>query len=122
MTALANKNCSICNASSSPVRADEAKLLLQELSGWEIFNNNNVEQLSKLYTFKSYPAALKFTQQVGELAELENHHPAILTEWGKVAVRWWTHTINGLHMNDFIMAARTDLINKKAESTGQVGE
>ena len=44
----------------------------------------------------------------GELAEAEGHHPAILTEWGSVEVSWWTHKIGGLHMNDFIMAARTD--------------
>jgi 4a-hydroxytetrahydrobiopterin dehydratase len=45
---------------------------------------------------------------VGEQAEEEGHHPALLTEWGKVTVTWWTHKIGGLHHNDFIMAARTD--------------
>ena len=44
----------------------------------------------------------------GELAESEGHHPAILTEWGRVTVSWWTHKIRGLHRNDFIMAAKTD--------------
>ncbi len=45
---------------------------------------------------------------LGEQAEEEGHHPALLTEWGKVTVTWWTHKIGGLHRNDFIMAARTD--------------
>ena len=44
----------------------------------------------------------------GDLAEEEGHHPAILLEWGKTTVRWWTHKIGGLHQNDFVMAARTD--------------
>ena len=47
---------------------------------------------------------------VGEVAEAEGHHPALLTEWGKVTVTWWTHEISGLHRNDFIMAAKTDAI------------
>jgi len=52
--------------------------------------------------------AVAFTQKIAVLAEDENHHPSILTEWGKVTVCWWTHKINGLHVNDFIMAAKTD--------------
>jgi len=50
---------------------------------------------------------LRFTVQVGELAEAEGHHPVIVTEWGRVTVTWWTHKIKGLHHNDFIMAAKT---------------
>ncbi|HEX6123240.1 MAG TPA: 4a-hydroxytetrahydrobiopterin dehydratase, partial [Ktedonobacterales bacterium] len=49
-----------------------------------------------------------FTNAVGALAEEQGHHPALLTEWGRVTVAWWTHTIRGLHRNDFIMAAKTD--------------
>lgn len=56
-------------------------------------------------------SVLAFTNQVGQLAEEQGHHPAILLEYGKVTVRWWTHKINGLHRNDFIMAARTDQLN-----------
>ena len=50
---------------------------------------------------------------MGEAAEKEGHHPALLTEWGKVTVSWWTHDVGGLHQNDFIMAARTDDIYRK---------
>jgi len=66
------------------------------------------EQLCKEFKFKNFVEALAFTNKVGELAEAENHHPAILVEYGKVTVSWWTHVIGGLHKNDFIMAARTD--------------
>ncbi|RYZ79057.1 MAG: 4a-hydroxytetrahydrobiopterin dehydratase, partial [Moraxellaceae bacterium] len=51
---------------------------------------------------------LAFTNTIGELAENFNHHPALLTEWGKVTVTWWTHKIKGLHENDLIMAAKTE--------------
>jgi pterin-4a-carbinolamine dehydratase len=55
-----------------------------------------------------FTAALALTNRIAVIAELENHHPAIVTEWGRVTVSWWTHAIAGLHVNDFIMAARTD--------------
>jgi 4a-hydroxytetrahydrobiopterin dehydratase len=51
---------------------------------------------------------LDFTIRIGELAEQEDHHPVITTEWGRVTVTWWTHAIRGLHRNDFIMAAKSD--------------
>ncbi|VEP17068.1 Putative pterin-4-alpha-carbinolamine dehydratase (fragment) [Hyella patelloides LEGE 07179] len=56
---------------------------------------------------------MAFTQAVGDIAEQEGHHPLLTTEWGKVTVAWWTHTINGLHQNDFIMAAKTDSLVKR---------
>jgi 4a-hydroxytetrahydrobiopterin dehydratase len=60
-----------------------------------------------------FQQALDFTNKVGQLANQENHHPALLTEWGKVKVDWWTHKIKGLHRNDFIMAAKTDEVSMK---------
>ena len=57
---------------------------------------------------KDFAQALELTNRIGALAEAEKHHPAILTEWGKVTVSWWTHKIRGLHRNDVIMAAKTD--------------
>jgi 4a-hydroxytetrahydrobiopterin dehydratase len=53
---------------------------------------------------------LAFTNAVAELAEAEGHHPKLILEWGLVYVSWWTHKINGLHKNDFICAAKTDLL------------
>jgi 4a-hydroxytetrahydrobiopterin dehydratase len=53
---------------------------------------------------------MDFTNQVAQVSNEEDHHPAILTEWGKVTVTWWTHKIKGLHRNDFIMAAKTSKI------------
>ena len=54
------------------------------------------------------PGRIWVKNQVGALAEKEGHHPALLAEWGRVTVTWWTHKIRGLHRNDFIMAAKTD--------------
>ena len=69
---------------------------------------DGIKRLRRAFKFKDFREAMQFTNRVGELAEQEDHHPAILTEWGKVTVTWWTHKIKGLHRNDFIMAAKTD--------------
>jgi 4a-hydroxytetrahydrobiopterin dehydratase len=65
-------------------------------------------QLERVYKFKNFKQAIAFTNKVGDMAEDEGHHPGLLTEWGKVTVTWWSHSIKGLHKNDFICAAKTD--------------
>ena len=72
-------------------------------------------QLERAYAFRTFKHALVFTNAVGEIAETENHHPSLLTEWGKVTVTWWSHSIKGLHRYDFVMAARTDELAKMAD-------
>jgi len=86
--------------------------LLGNIPDWNIEVHDGVMQLEKLFTLINFVKALAFTNQVGEIAETEGHHPLLLTEWGKVTVTWWSHKIKGLHRNDFIMAARTDNILK----------
>jgi len=81
--------------------------LLPDVPDWSVVERDGSPQLERVFKFKDFAQALAFTNRVGALAEAENHHPALLTEWGKVTVWWWTHKINGLHRNDFIMAART---------------
>jgi 4a-hydroxytetrahydrobiopterin dehydratase len=77
---------------------------------WQVLEVDGIPRLQRTFKFKNFVQALDFTNKVGELAEAEDHHPALLTEWGKVTVAWWTHKIKGLHRNDFIMAAKTDSI------------
>jgi len=90
------------------VTGAEKQALSEEVPSWGILKVGGKEQLCKEFKFRNFVEALAFTNKVGELAEAENHHPAILVEYGKVTVSWWTHVIGGLHKNDFIMAARTD--------------
>lgn len=71
---------------------------------------DGVKRLSRNFSFKDFKQAIKFVNEVANIAESENHHPQIVCEWGRVTVDWWTHKIKGLHQNDFIMAAKTDAI------------
>ena len=81
---------------------------MAQLPEWKLIQVEGMDRLTRTFTFKNFQEALTFTNQVGQIAELENHHPALLTEWGRVTVTWWTHKIRGLHVNDFVMAAKTD--------------
>lgn len=87
---------------------DEIAQLKPGTPDWEVVERENILRLERVFKFKDFVQALEFTTQVGKIAEEEGHHPALLTEWGKVTVTWWTHKIKGLHRNDFIMAAKTD--------------
>ena len=88
--------------------AEEIANLKPEAPDWDIVERDGILRLERAFKFKNFVQALAFTNRVGELAEEQGHHPALLTEWGRVTVTWWTHKIKGLHRNDFIMAAKTD--------------
>lgn len=108
MEDLQQSHCVPCEGGVAPADDTEIAGYLAQIQGWQVVEVNGTKHLTKTFTFPNFARALAFTNRVGELAEREGHHPALLTEWGKVTVTWWTHSIGGLHKNDFIMAARTD--------------
>lgn len=108
MTELRQERCLPCRPGSPRLAAREVGELSAMLPGWQVVTRDGLERLERVYAFQDFAGALAFTNRVGAIAEAEGHHPALLTEWGRVTVSWWTHSIGGLHRNDFIMAARTD--------------
>jgi 4a-hydroxytetrahydrobiopterin dehydratase len=79
----------------------------QEVPDWRVVKVDDVPHLKRSFDFDDFAEALEFTNIVGNMAEEQGHHPVIELTWGKVTVEWWTHNIQGLHKNDFIMAAKT---------------
>ncbi len=110
MSELSKERCEACRADAPRLNDEEIQGLMPEVPGWELVTIDDIKRLTRQFKFKNFIEALAFTNEVGELAESQDHHPAILTEWGSVNVTWWTHKIKGLHKNDFIMAARTNSI------------
>ena len=110
MRTLSAERCVACRRDSPRVSADEIGELKPEIPDWQLLERDGVARLERVFLFPSFAEALAFTNRVGALAEEEGHHPALLTEWGRVTVTWWTHKIRGLHRNDFIMAAKTDAL------------
>ena len=112
---LAEMKCTVCRVGDAPLTGAEIREFLQKVPDWQVREEDGVKKLVRAFRFDDFADALAFTQVVGETAEKAGHHPIILTEWGCVTVTWWTHKIKGLHANDFIMAAKTDRLYKKAE-------
>jgi 4a-hydroxytetrahydrobiopterin dehydratase len=108
MAELQQMKCTACEVGAPTVTDEEIAEFHPQVPEWELKEIDGIKRLERAFKFRNFRQALAFTNQVGEIAEEEGHHPAILTEWGRVTVTWWTHKIKGLHRNDFIMAARTD--------------
>lgn len=105
-TELKEKKCAPCEKGIKPLRGAALENLVTQLpSGWRVVGEG---QLEKEYSFKDFREALAFTNEVGEIAEEEDHHPDIYLTWGKVELKLSTHSIGGLSENDFILAAKID--------------
>ncbi len=113
MSELSEMKCTACRGDEPTLTDPEIAELLPKIPDWQVVQREGIKRLERVFKFRNFAQALAFTNRVGERAEEEGHHPALLTEWGKVTVSWWTHKIGGLHQNDFIMAARTDELSKE---------
>ena len=105
---LETMQCEACLSGAPTVSEGEAAEFMKQIPEWSLVEENGVQRLKRAFPFKNFAEALAFTNLVGALAEEFGHHPDLLTEWGQVTIQWWTHKICGLHLNDFVMAAKTD--------------
>lgn len=108
MESLAEMKCIPAKRGEPSLTEIEIEKLQPQVPDWQITDQDGIKQLFRTYNFKNFSKALNFTNQVGEISEEQDHHPVLVTEWGKVTVTWWTHVIGDLHINDFIMAAKSD--------------
>lgn len=105
---LAQKSCVPCHEGVPPLSDAEATRLTHELEGWKIVDDGGVKKLIKSYATKNFAEALRLANLVGEIAEAAGHHPDLLVRWGDLTITLWTHAIQGLSQNDFVMAAKID--------------
>jgi 4a-hydroxytetrahydrobiopterin dehydratase len=113
---LSDRKCVPCQGGVPPLKGEALQQFLRELgSGWTAIQDHHLE---KTYKFRNFREALDFTNAIGQIAEQEGHHPEITLTWGKVVLRTWTHKIDGLTENDFVLAAKVEQIFRPA-STGQ---
>lgn len=105
---LKEKACTPCRGGVPPLETEEAGKLLQQVPSWELVDD--ATRLRRQFKFDNFRSTLEFVKQVGELAEEQGHHPTITFGWGFCQVDLQTKKIKGLHENDFIMAARIDVL------------
>lgn len=114
--------CAACRGGEPTLTDAEIAELHLQVPFWAVIERKGIKKIERTFQFKNFVEALAFTNKVGEIAEIEGHHPAMLTEWGRVTVTWWTHKIRGLHRNDFIMAAKTDQTYLRPSTTRGVAQ
>lgn len=119
MSSLSEMKCETCRVDAPRVTESEMTDLLRDLPDWQVITHHGVPRIERVYAFRDFAEAVRFTNQVAALAEEAGHHPSLLTEWGRVTVGWWTHKIKGLHRNDFILAARTDALYQSHTGSGE---
>jgi len=107
---LSNEFCEACHKDSPQVPESEEPALLASIPGWTLIEADRVKRLERVIKVKGWRPAVDLTNAIADLADESGHHPMIITEWGRVTVQWWTHAIKGLHRNDFVMAAKVDVL------------
>ena len=110
MADLKYRKCEACRVGAPLVTQEEMDELMPKIPDWQIIEEEGTQRLVRTFKVPNFTEALSFTTKVGEHAEAEGHHPTIVTEWGKVTLTWWSRKIKGLHVSDFIMAAKSDSI------------
>ncbi len=108
MASLAQELCVPCKGDVPSLNADEISELHLQTPMWDVADVDGAQRLRRTFKFDHYLDGVAFAARVGEQAEAQDHHPTILIRYKQVAVEWYTHTINGLHRNDFVMAAKSD--------------
>ena len=109
MNDLTQKRCVPCEGGVPPLEKQEVERLLSQVPGWKL----DGKWIAKEFQFKNFVEAMKFVNRVADLAEEEGHHPDIHIHYNIVRFDIWTHAINGLSENDFILAAKIDALQKR---------
>ncbi|MFC1563311.1 4a-hydroxytetrahydrobiopterin dehydratase [candidate division KSB1 bacterium] len=107
---LANKKCTPCRGGVPPLDGEKLREFMKQVSGWLLVDGKKIQ---KKYIFNNFVEAMEFVNMVAGIAENEGHHPDIFVHYNEVTIYLWTHKINGLYDNDFILAAKVDEINIK---------
>ena len=108
---LREQDCKPLKGKDNAIDSAKARQLLTELPGWRF--GDGEEEIGKEFKFDDFVHALAFVNAVGWIAEQQNHHPDIELGWGKCSLRFSTHDVGGLSMNDFISAAKVESLGAK---------
>jgi len=108
MEKLGLMKCVACRGGEPALTDAEIAELQPQVPEWQLLEVDGIKRLQRIFKVKNFIDAMAFTNKVAMIAEKEDHHPLIVSEWGRVTIQWWTHKVKGLHKNDFIMAAKTD--------------
>ena len=102
---LTQKRCIPCSEGTKPMGKEEQEKLLARVTGWKTVEG---KKITKTFHFPNFSSAVVLLNKIAAIAEQENHHPNLHLSWGKLKVELWTHKLDGISENDFILAAKID--------------
>jgi 4a-hydroxytetrahydrobiopterin dehydratase len=105
---LSSMKCVACRGGEPALTDAEIFELQHQVPEWQLLEVDGVKRLQRVFKVKNFIDAMALANKVATIAEEEDHHPLIISEWGRATIQWWTHKVKGLHKNDFVMAAKTD--------------
>ncbi len=105
MTKLQDRRCAACAPGTPPLSPEQREELAKEVPAWSVMDGTKIR---REYRFKTYMDGARWVPLIGEIADSEDHHPDLHVFFKKVVIELWTHTVNGLSDNDFIVAAKFD--------------
>ena len=106
MSDLAKRKCKPCEGGVAPYTPQQTKDLLQQLKGWIVEDG----KLIKVYPFTNYYQTMAFVNALAWISHREDHHPDLAVGYNQCKVTYSTHAIGGLSENDFICAAKCDVL------------
>ena len=104
---LENRRCKPCEGGVPPLNEDEILEYITVVKEWIVRDN---KKISKEFNFVNFKHTMSFVNEIARLAEEEGHHPVMHVSYGSVEIELWTHAVDGLSENDFILAAKIDRI------------
>lgn len=108
MKNLSDIKCEACRADAPLVTKEEMDEYLPMIPEWGLVEEDRVQKLTRTFRTSNYKETIRFVNGIADLAESEGHHPLLLVDYRSVTVWWWSHKIKGLHLNDFVMSAKTN--------------
>ncbi|MBF0175870.1 MAG: 4a-hydroxytetrahydrobiopterin dehydratase [Magnetococcales bacterium] len=108
MTQLHERKCRRYQEVDPALDIDQARALLKEVPEW-VLGSDGLE-ISRLFWFKNYAETLAFVQAVAQIALQEDHHPEMVFSYDRCRVRWATAAVAALTENDYICAAKINLM------------
>lgn len=88
----------------------QCQVLLAQTPQWSIAGEETEAVLQRTFAFPDFHATMGFVNAVAHIANTQDHHPDMQVSYNRCTLRWNTHSVQGLSINDFICAAQTDLI------------
>ena len=104
---LTQKHCVPCESGTPPLPAKEVEKYHANVPDWKVLDNRKI---TREFVFADFKEAMVFVNKVAEIANAENHHPDLHVFYNKVRIELWTHAVNSLSENDFILAAKIDAL------------